>query len=65
MIFTFACVDRTQYDDTALLKAAYKGHTATVSELARLGADLNARSKVRRVGHFACSAVSVVGRALE
>jgi hypothetical protein len=44
---TLSCA--TQFDDTVLHKAAYKGHTATVCELVRLGADVNAKNKVRRV----------------
>ncbi len=32
--------------ETALYKAASRGHTATVTELARLGADVNAMSEV-------------------
>jgi hypothetical protein len=35
------------HDDDALRKAAREGHTATVAELVRLGADPNAHSTVR------------------
>ncbi len=36
-----------QEDWTALMWAAYKGHTATAAELVRLGADVNAKNNVR------------------
>jgi ankyrin repeat protein len=36
-----------QEGDTALMRAAWNGHTNTVAELVRLGADINARGKVR------------------
>ncbi len=32
---------------TALMRAASKGHTATATELVRLGADIHAKGKVR------------------
>jgi hypothetical protein len=52
--------DPTQSYDTALHNAAWKGHTSTIGVLARLGADLNAKNKVR-ASHIAHSTVCSVG----
>jgi hypothetical protein len=55
-----SCIARAQDPQELagrLLSAALHGHTATVSELARLGADLNAKNGVR-CSHFARRSVS-------
>ena len=51
------CYSKKQIGRTALICAAYKGHTAIVLALVEAGADINIQSNVRLYMYVSCDIV--------